>query len=774
MAESLLRVHLFGPFSLSNGDESAALSPRLQSLLAYLLIHRAVPQTRQQIAFLFWPETSDAQAQTNLRQLLHTLKRRFPNPEAYLRVDERTVGWRADAAYSLDVAIFENALGRAALAQGPAKIAGLEQAVAAYAGDLMPGCYDDWILPVRERLAQAYVGAMEQLVLLHEERRNHAAAIAHAQQLLRYDPLHEATYRRLMRLYALTGDRAAALRVYHTCASALERELDVAPSPATQEAYERLRQVDGALAQPRSARTPFVGRQTEWGMLQTLWRTVNRGGLRVVCVQGEAGLGKTRLAEELLHWAGQQGIKTLHSRAYAAEGGLAYAPVVEWLRSEILQPDLARLAPVWRRELARLLPELLAADPGLPAPEPLTELGQRQRLFEALGRALVPDDRALILVLDDLQWCDEETLTWLLYVAHHFAKARLLVLATQRNNVLDRDHPVTSFLVELSGLELLTELPLAPLDTGETTALAESIAEAKLDTAQADRLFAATEGNPLFVVETMRAQLASPGAPSSPLALPPKVHAVIQARLAQLSTPTRDSGWAGRGHRAGLHRGSADRGLRARRRERGAQPGRAVAAAHCAGARGGGLRVQPRPPAGGGLCHPATGPAAAIAPAAGPGPGTAAPRRARPHQRPIGLSVRTGRAGGAGHPLFAASRRPGPADLFLSGGHRLLGSGHQPGCAPCPWTRPLWSGNWICRWPCAKTGVPPPTFWAQRPRPPMTERSFCAASSSPPPCSSPSIGACTRSPSIGETMRRVWSWPPIACAWPRSWGMGIC
>ncbi len=223
----------------------AALSPRLQSLLAYLLIHRAAPQTRQQIAFLFWPETSDAQAQTNLRQLLHTLKRRFPNPEAYLRVDERTVGWRADAAYSLDVAIFENALGRAALAQGPAKIAGLEQAVAAYAGDLMPGCYDDWILPVRERLAQAYVGAMEQLVLLHEERRNHASAIAHAQQLLRYDPLHEATYRRLMRLYALTGDRAAALRVYHTCASALERELDVAPSPATQEVYERLRQVDG-------------------------------------------------------------------------------------------------------------------------------------------------------------------------------------------------------------------------------------------------------------------------------------------------------------------------------------------------------------------------------------------------------------------------------------------------------------------------------------------------------------------------------------------------
>ncbi|MBP8108685.1 MAG: AAA family ATPase [Caldilineaceae bacterium] len=542
MAESLLRVHLFGAFSLSNGDESAALSPRLQSLLAYLLIHRAKPQTRQQIAFLFWPETSDAQAQTNLRQLLHTLKRRFPNPEAYLRVDERTVGWRADAAYSLDVAIFENALGRAALAQGPAKITALEQAVAAYAGDLMPGCYDDWILPVRERLAQAYVGALEQLVLLHEERRNHAQAIAHAQQLLRYDPLHEATYRRLMRLYALTGDRAAALRVYHTCASVLERELDVAPSPATQEAYDQLLRVETAPAHPQShtARTPFVGRQSEWLTLQSLWRTVNRGSLRVVCVQGEAGLGKTRLAEEWQHWAQQQGIRTLRSQAYAAEGGLAYAPLVEWLRSEILQPDLARLAPIWRSELARLLPELLAADPGLPVPEPLIELGQRQRLFEAIGRAIILENHPLILVLDDLQWCDEESLAWLHYLIHHFAQARLLVIATQRDDLLAHGHPVAVFLDELHRLDLLTPLALAPLTTEETTTLAEAMAEQKLDPAQARQIFAATEGNPLFVVESMRAQLSSPGAASSPLALPPRVHAVIQARLAQLSPPSRD------------------------------------------------------------------------------------------------------------------------------------------------------------------------------------------------------------------------------------------
>ena len=466
------------------------------------------------MAFLFWPETGDAQAQTNLRQLLHTLRQRLPDASAYLRIDEHTIGWRTDAPCVLDVAEFETGWIDAAQAAGSAKIAALERAVAAYMGDLLPDCYDDWILPLRERLAQEFVAALEQLVLLHEERRNYAAAIAHAQRLLRYDPLHEATYRRLMRLFALTGNRGAALRVYHTCASLLERELGVTPAGATREAYERLLQLDGApLPPPHPERLPFVGRQQEWQTLQTRWRSANRGSLHVVCVEGEAGLGKTRLVEELLHWAQQQGIATCSMHAYAAEDGLAYAPLVECLRSPTLQAAIARMATPWRSELARLLPDLLSADSALPTPEPLTDRWQRQRLFAALSRALVIEDRPLILALDDLQWCDEETLAWLLFLVHHHRDTRLLLLTTLRLDELAHEHRVANFLLELRRLDLLTELSLRALDATDTTALAESIAEQKLDIVQADRLFAATEGNPLFVVETMRAQLMSARCP---------------------------------------------------------------------------------------------------------------------------------------------------------------------------------------------------------------------------------------------------------------------
>lgn len=542
MSTAHLHVKLFGAFSIVYADEPIASlnAARLQSLLAYLLLNRDVPQTRQQIAFHFWSETTDAQAQTNLRQLLHTLKRRLPTAGDYLLVNEHTVGWRGAAAYTLDVAEFEQALLVETKAVGRAKIGALTRAVATYTGDLLPGCYEEWIIPVRERLAQAFVLALEQLTLLHEERREYAAAITHAQRLLRYDPIHEATYRHLMRLLALTGDRSAALRIYHTCVTVLERELAVPPSIATQEAYARLLHVDESHRSVPPARLPFVGRQPEWHVLQTLWTVVNRGNLRLVCIEGEAGLGKSRLVEELLHWAQQLGISTLYTRAYPAEAGLAYASLVEWLRSPTLQATTAQLPPLRRSELARLLPELLIADPTLPAPVPLTDSRQRQHLFEAMMSAILPMDQPLILALDDLQWCDEETLAWLLFIVHHHPHAHLLIITTLRGDEVELDHPLTVFLLEMRRLDLLTELPLSPLDAAETTALAESIAEQSLDTTQAERLFAATEGNPLFVVETMRAQWTDSGASATSLVLPPKVQAVIQARLAQLSRPARD------------------------------------------------------------------------------------------------------------------------------------------------------------------------------------------------------------------------------------------
>ncbi|HEX8684249.1 MAG TPA: tetratricopeptide repeat protein [Ardenticatenaceae bacterium] len=319
---SALHIRLLGEFFVGYEDDAASLTvaERVQTLLVYLLLHRHAPQPRLHLAFLLWPDSSESQARTNLRNLLHQLRRVLPNADEYVEADSLNVQWRADAAYRLDVAEFQEALKRARQASATEeRRQALEAAVAAYGGDLLPSCYDEWLLPVREELRQNFLTALEELVLHLEQIGDYRAALRHAQRLVQYEPLHEATYVLLMRLHALSGDRAGVLRVYQTCTTMLQRELGVEPGPATREAYERLVRSDAAPQPARPAApaeapvapasapilveappirlpaqtTPFVGRQQELAELASL---VGAPECRLLTLVGPGGIGKTRLA----------------------------------------------------------------------------------------------------------------------------------------------------------------------------------------------------------------------------------------------------------------------------------------------------------------------------------------------------------------------------------------------------------------------------------------------------------------------------------------------
>ena len=149
-----LHIRLLGNVDLRIGGVPVPLeSARAESLLGYLLVHRGVAQPRQRLAFLLWPDSTEAQARTNLRKVLHTLRRELPDAERFLEVTPRTLRWRADAPYQLDLADFEQALADDRL----------EAAVDAYAGDLIEGSYDEWVLEERERLRDRYLDALERL-----------------------------------------------------------------------------------------------------------------------------------------------------------------------------------------------------------------------------------------------------------------------------------------------------------------------------------------------------------------------------------------------------------------------------------------------------------------------------------------------------------------------------------------------------------------------------------------------------------------------------------
>lgn len=559
-----LRLHLLGEFLLISDDTplTSVDMPRLQSLLAFLVLHHTAPQPRSHLAYLLWPDSTDAQAHTNLRNVIHKLRQTLPNADSFLRADRQELQWQPNAPWTLDVQDFEQALAQAGEAKQAKDIVRERQALAKatelYLGDLLPNCYDEWVLPERDRLRQEFLRALERLMGLLEQERNYDAAISAAQRLLRHDPLHEAAYRHLMRLYAVSGDRVAALRVYHNCTTVLERELGAEPSRATREAYERLMQTEAPSAEqmilhtPLLASTPLVGRQQEWAQLQTAWRNTAVGRPHLVVLSGEAGIGKTRLAEELLTWVGRQGIATATAHCYAVEGGLAYAPIAAWLRIDTLRAYLLTLSDVWLTEVARLVPDLLVDRPDLPRPGPLTESWQRQHLFEALARTMLAGDRPLLLLLDDMQWSDRETLEWLHYLLRFDDHAPLLLIGTVRTEETQIEHALETLLKSLRREGLVTELELGSLSASETAYLAAHMAGHSLDLNVLTDLYQETEGNPLFVVETVRAgaleqerpvQQASGGVNARPGSmLPPTVQAVITSRLTQLSPVAREVG----------------------------------------------------------------------------------------------------------------------------------------------------------------------------------------------------------------------------------------
>jgi DNA-binding SARP family transcriptional activator len=552
----MLSVLLLGRFNIRFDDTSITdiESPRLQSLLAYLILNRDSPQSRAHLAFLFWPDTTEDQARANLRNLLHTLRHTLPNADDYLVVSVQTIQWRPDSQFSLDAVDFENALNEAQYISQKSEYGSirkaLEKAVALYTGDLLPSCYDDWIISRREGLRQVYLTAMDRLVHILEEQREYQASISYAQKLLRYDPLNETAYRNLIRLYALNDDRASALHVYHTCNSVLLRELNVEPSTATRDVYEHLLGPESKPYPKISAVTSvsrLVGRDKEWMQLLQSWHNVVLDGqLYIVLLSGEAGIGKTRLVEELVQWAARQGITYANTRCYAAEGELAFAPVSAWLRAQPLVP----MEDIWLAEVARLLPEVLVERPDLPRPLALTETWQRQHFFEALARAILGIRQPSLLVIDDLQWCDRDTFEWLHYLIRYDPGAKILVLGTYRPEEIEENHPLVPFRQALRLDGFVKEVDLQPLDEIATLTLGNLISTVEISSTTAQHLYQETEGNPLFIVETVRSGLLTPVSEltreSSSDTLPDdakipfKVQSVLERRLTQLSPSARE------------------------------------------------------------------------------------------------------------------------------------------------------------------------------------------------------------------------------------------
>ena len=521
---------------------------------------------RDSLLPLFWPELDQKRARHALRNTLYEIRRGL-GPEVVQSRGKEEVGLAA-GVLELDAGLFDRAIGEGRV----------EDAVALYRGPFLDGFHvpdaapelGQWIDEERQRREQSYRLALERIAEAHDEAGapGRAAEIWHL--LAERDPIRERLVVRLMESRIRAGDRGGALRAAEAYAGHMRRAFGADPAPRVAALVGTLRtgdqkprndssppslaaptaRLEAPGSAPSSDRLQLVGREKEWRELLTTWRAADAGRAGFVVLAGVAGIGKTRLAEELASWAESQGAIAATGRCYDSDGRLAYGPIAECLRTGRLRLAVDRLEPAWKTEIARILPELLAEDRGLARPEPLAEAWQRLSFFGALGRGVRIPGVPVLLLIDDLQWADSGTLDWLRFLMHEASGARLLVVGTVRDEEPGDDHPWHHLRLALLETGQLTEISLRALSAGATAALAGQVAGRDLRDDESRVLFAETEGNPLFVVETIRSgamdaselrgatavgrfparEEREPG-----LTLPPRVQAVIQRRIEALS-----------------------------------------------------------------------------------------------------------------------------------------------------------------------------------------------------------------------------------------------
>jgi DNA-binding SARP family transcriptional activator len=548
-----LQIQLLGNFRVRCNDALVKISSqRLQDFLVYLLLHRGNPQNRHQLSSLFWPESSDAQAQTNLRNLLYVLRKEFSAVDDFLTTDSQCIAWSQNSALSLDVEKFELLTLQARDLENSHDSGRLESilenSIGTYKGDLVPSCYADWIVPHRSRLLQLYLRSFERLISVKEMQSKYQEAIDVAHRLLDVDPLNEENYRNLIRINSLIGNRAAAVRIYYDCVETMQRELNVEPSIITRQLYEQLIKMAWRPA-PQSSEVldfpvnfPLVGRQREWKQLLSAWQRAEVGNTSFAIVIGENGLGKTHLGEEFIRWAYQAGILTASTRCFPGDNHFAFAPIIAWLRSR----PLPSLNDIQLAEIARLLPELRFGRPDLPKPVPLLEHWQRQHFFDAVVDALLANRRPSLIFIDDLQWLDRDTLQFFYYLLRFNTRLPLLIIGSIPPEDIDKSEVLTQIMNTIRASGQLTEISLGELSEEQTALLVKNLAEVKLSQSQISRVFQETRGNPLFLVEMIRAgwftnlSLAQGNEISFPSLLPRAIQSMIEKRLANLSVPAKE------------------------------------------------------------------------------------------------------------------------------------------------------------------------------------------------------------------------------------------
>jgi DNA-binding SARP family transcriptional activator len=527
-----VQLRLLGPLELEGAEGAIGLGgPKERALVAYLALHADRSVGVESLIDALWPEAPPRTAARTVQAYVSRVRKAVAGLEGW-SLDSSPGGWRLTIPPGgLDVAeVAQRAAdGRRAADDGDHMAAALAYADAlhhwrgeplAELGELAGARAE------RARLQELRLHLLEERIDAEIACGRGSAVVPELEALCLAHPLRERLWGLQMTALYRAGRQADALRTFEELRRTLRDDLGLDPNPSLVQLEQQILQQDPSLAPtpamppPRTVgslpklierlrQSPFVGRRTELAKLAGAWRAVGEGAVEVVLLAGEPGIGKTTLAAEQAAAAASEGGVVLFGRC-DEESLVAFQPMVEALSDHVAtaDPDVLR-AQLGDQlaDLALLVPELGRRFPEVAAVVPTGAEHERYRLFEAvpaLFRA-AGDARPVLLLLDDLHWADRPTLQLLQHLVRSSIPRGLLVIGTYRDTDLVRTHPLAETLGELRRANLGTRLLVRGLLQEDVVDLVGG--DPDTDGARrafADSLWRETEGNPLFLRESLR------------------------------------------------------------------------------------------------------------------------------------------------------------------------------------------------------------------------------------------------------------------------------
>jgi DNA-binding SARP family transcriptional activator len=527
-----MSVSLLGPPRVCSGDGSVdhTLPRKTLNVLAYLILHAKRPVNRDAVAFALFPDDDEETARANVRRNLSYLLSALPPSEPgtpFILATFEQLAWNARAPVEIDVHTFERAI-----AEGRD-----DDAIASYAGELLPTLYDEWTVAERERLANLFHDALTRTICRDRSMRRFDRAAELARRLLEEDPWREDIVRQLMAIRYESGDRAGALAIYERFNANLRAEMNAEPMPETEAMrvtiLRGLRLASSPARhrseqQPGVVTLPFVGRANVMAAALDQWHVAADGRPSVLFLSGRAGIGKSRVALELSRAIEREGGIVIRGETTAGGEHRPYESLIDALKNAtplLARSRTERTNDVWQAVLDELLAEQTRATS-------VDDRAARVRLFESVRRGfnMLAATRPVAIVLEDLHWAGHGTIDLLEYVATRLEQHHLLLIATFRCDELPAAHPLRALHRHLRGRGIASEIALDPLTADEALAALRAASPDTLDSEAAAQAIDRAEGIPLLLSECMRDIAAGREAP-------PKggIDELFGSRLARLS-----------------------------------------------------------------------------------------------------------------------------------------------------------------------------------------------------------------------------------------------